>query len=228
MENRTSPGGPRRANRRTLTNELLDAEAQPIIAIDQRFDELDLKDRDITTILWATGYRRTYPWLHVPVLDATGEIRQRQGRTPVPGLYVLGQRFQHYRNSNVIDGIGREPPPSLTTSPAEQPRCAEPEPQVDVRPDPPLPGGRFCCRVRPSCMHSQVLISPVRILFSRSLNVWAGWSACQWGLPLTDASKACCTEVQGHSYRHDRVSDRDGDLPVHRYRRLDRPLGAAP
>jgi putative flavoprotein involved in K+ transport len=91
-----------------LTNELLDAEPQPMIAVEQRFAELHLKDRDITTILWATGYRRTYPWLHVPVLDAAGEIRQRQGRTPVPGLYVLGQRFQHYRNSNFIDGIGRD------------------------------------------------------------------------------------------------------------------------
>jgi hypothetical protein len=26
----------------------------------------------------------------------------------VPGLYVLGQRFQHYRNSNFIDGVGRD------------------------------------------------------------------------------------------------------------------------
>jgi hypothetical protein len=26
----------------------------------------------------------------------------------VPGFYVLGQRFQHYRNSNFIDGIGRD------------------------------------------------------------------------------------------------------------------------
>jgi putative flavoprotein involved in K+ transport len=42
------------------------------------------------------------------VLDATGEIRQRRGRTGVPGLYVLGQRFQHHRNSNFIDGVGRD------------------------------------------------------------------------------------------------------------------------
>ena len=37
-----------------------------------------------------------------------GEIRQRRGVTPVPGVYVLGQRFQHYRNSNFIDGVGRD------------------------------------------------------------------------------------------------------------------------
>lgn len=39
--------------------------------------------------MWATGYRRYYPWLRLPVLDRSSEIRQRRVRTPVPGLYVL-------------------------------------------------------------------------------------------------------------------------------------------
>ena len=39
---------------------------------------------------------------------STGEIRQRRGVTAVPGLYVLGQRFQHRRSSNFIDGVGRD------------------------------------------------------------------------------------------------------------------------
>ena len=30
--------------------------------------------REIRTIVWATGFRRAYPWLHVPVLDADGEL----------------------------------------------------------------------------------------------------------------------------------------------------------
>ena len=59
-------------------------------------------------MLWATGFRRSYPWLRVPVLDARGEIRQRRGATPVPGLYVLGQRFQHVRSSHFIYGVGRD------------------------------------------------------------------------------------------------------------------------
>ncbi len=59
----------------------------------------------ITAIVWATGYRRSYPWLRVPVLDSTGEIVQRWGVTPVPGLFVVGQRFQHRRDSNFIDGV---------------------------------------------------------------------------------------------------------------------------
>ena len=72
-------------------------------------ERLDLTRRGITSVIWATGHRRTYPWLHLPVLDERrGEIRQRRGVTPVPGLYVLGQRFQHTRSSNFIDGVGRD------------------------------------------------------------------------------------------------------------------------
>jgi putative flavoprotein involved in K+ transport len=62
----------------------------------------------IRIVVWATGYRRSYPWLRLPALDRFGEIRQRRGRTPVPGLYVLGQRFQHYRSSNFIGGVSRD------------------------------------------------------------------------------------------------------------------------
>ena len=50
--------------------------------------------RDVRTALWATGYKRSYPWLEVPVLDATGELLHREGVTPAPGLFALGLRFQ--------------------------------------------------------------------------------------------------------------------------------------
>jgi putative flavoprotein involved in K+ transport len=33
-----------------------------------------------------------------------GSIRQRRGVTSVPGLYVVGQSFQHGRDSGFIDG----------------------------------------------------------------------------------------------------------------------------
>ncbi len=45
-------------------------------------------------VIWATGYRRRYPWLHIPVLDPAGEIRQTAGRTPVSGLLTVGMQTQ--------------------------------------------------------------------------------------------------------------------------------------
>jgi putative flavoprotein involved in K+ transport len=59
-------------------------------------------------VLWATGYRRSYPWLEVPVLDADGEIAQRHGVTQAPGLYTLGLKFQRLRRSHFIGGVGAD------------------------------------------------------------------------------------------------------------------------
>ena len=70
--------------------------------------ELDLARAGITTIVWATGYRRDYSWLNVPVLDDAGEIVHRRGVTRVPGLYALGLKFQHRRSSHQISGVGRD------------------------------------------------------------------------------------------------------------------------
>jgi putative flavoprotein involved in K+ transport len=66
---------------------------------------LDLRRAGIGTVIWATGYRRAYPWLHVPVLDGAGEIRHRGGATAAPGLHVIGMRWQSRRNSAHLDGV---------------------------------------------------------------------------------------------------------------------------
>jgi putative flavoprotein involved in K+ transport len=70
--------------------------------------ELDLRNAGISTVLWATGYRRQYPWLRVPVLNIRGEIIHDGGVTPAPGLYALGLNFQRTRKSSFIDGVGND------------------------------------------------------------------------------------------------------------------------
>jgi putative flavoprotein involved in K+ transport len=60
----------------------------------------------VATVLWATGYRRAYPWLRVPVLDGAGELVHREGVTAEPGLYALGLRFQRVRRSHLLGGVG--------------------------------------------------------------------------------------------------------------------------
>jgi putative flavoprotein involved in K+ transport len=63
---------------------------------------------DISTVVWATGFRRNYSWVHAPVFDAAGEPVQRRGVTSARGLYFLGLRWMHRRNSNFIDGVGAD------------------------------------------------------------------------------------------------------------------------
>jgi len=88
-----------------LAAEVLDPDPIPPVRAANGPGRLDLVSEGISTVVWATGYRRRYPWLRTPVLDGAGEIRHRRGVTPVPGLYVLGLRFQHRRNSSFIDGV---------------------------------------------------------------------------------------------------------------------------
>ncbi|MEO8693752.1 MAG: NAD(P)-binding domain-containing protein [Acidimicrobiales bacterium] len=66
---------------------------------------VDVGPRGIRTVVWATGYRRSYPWLHLPVFDHRGEIRHHRGVTMLPGCYTMGMRFQSRRRSTFIDGV---------------------------------------------------------------------------------------------------------------------------
>ncbi|HEY3002123.1 MAG TPA: NAD(P)-binding domain-containing protein [Kribbellaceae bacterium] len=65
---------------------------------------LNLRAEGIGTVLLATGHRPHHPWLRLPVLAPDGTIAQHRGVTPAPGVYVVGQRFQHRRDSALIDG----------------------------------------------------------------------------------------------------------------------------
>ena len=68
---------------------------------------LDLASAGIQSVLWATGYRRSYPWLAaLDVLDERGEIRHDGGVTAEPGLHVLGLQFLRTRKSSLLDGVG--------------------------------------------------------------------------------------------------------------------------
>jgi putative flavoprotein involved in K+ transport len=70
--------------------------------------ELDLRRAGISTVIWAAGYQPAYPWLRVPVLDRHGQIAHHRGVTSVPGLYVLGLKFQYRRNSSFLDGVASD------------------------------------------------------------------------------------------------------------------------
>ncbi len=65
---------------------------------------LDLTDGSIRTILWATGFRPDYSWLHVDVLDHKGRVRHDGGVTTSPGMYLIGMPFLRRRKSSFIDG----------------------------------------------------------------------------------------------------------------------------
>ena len=66
---------------------------------------LKLDGGSIKTIIWATGFRPDYSWLHVPVLDGKGRIRHDGGVAASPGLYVVGLPVLRRRKSSFIHGV---------------------------------------------------------------------------------------------------------------------------
>jgi putative flavoprotein involved in K+ transport len=65
---------------------------------------LDCVKEPIATIVWATGFRPDYSWLHVPVLDRNGRLRHDGGVVAAPGLYTLGLNFMRRRRSSYLHG----------------------------------------------------------------------------------------------------------------------------
>jgi putative flavoprotein involved in K+ transport len=84
------------------------AEPIPSFTIPSGPRELDLVDEGVTSVVWATGFRRDLSWLRVPVLDPAGELVHRGGVTAAPGLYGIGLRFQRTRKSHFIGGVGED------------------------------------------------------------------------------------------------------------------------
>jgi putative flavoprotein involved in K+ transport len=85
----------------------LPAEHPPAFELPPGPSRLDL-GAGVRTILWATGYGRSYPWLEVPVLDDAGELVHCEGVTAAPGLFALGLRFQRTRRSHFLGGVGAD------------------------------------------------------------------------------------------------------------------------
>ena len=67
---------------------------------------IDLTRGEIRTIIWATGFRPDYSWLHESVLDHKGRVRHDGGVVEAPGMYLMGIPFLRRRKSSLIDGAG--------------------------------------------------------------------------------------------------------------------------
>lgn len=65
-------------------------------------DTYPTKDPDAGIVIWATGYRSDYSWIHIPGVIRDGQVLHRRGVTDVPGLYSLGLSWQHTHGSALL------------------------------------------------------------------------------------------------------------------------------
>jgi putative flavoprotein involved in K+ transport len=66
---------------------------------------LDLRGNNISSIVWATGFKGDFGFLKLPVFDDNGDLKHQDGIAAVPGLYLIGLPWLRARKSAILFGI---------------------------------------------------------------------------------------------------------------------------
>jgi putative flavoprotein involved in K+ transport len=113
-------------------------DARPLLSLDL--------EREVRTVVWATGLRPDHRWLDAPVFDRHGHIRHHGGIVDgAEGLVVLGLPFLRRRKSSFIHGAGDDARELAAHVQAQLDRAAR-------RPAPPP-------RAAPSCLSAMAASS---------------------------------------------------------------------
>jgi putative flavoprotein involved in K+ transport len=64
---------------------------------------------DVANVVWCTGFRNRFSWVHLPVIGSDGYPLTERGVVPsVPGLYFIGLPFLYSLSSMLVGGVGRD------------------------------------------------------------------------------------------------------------------------
>ncbi|MBX7453882.1 MSMEG_0569 family flavin-dependent oxidoreductase [Mycolicibacterium sp. 3033] len=81
---------------------------EPVWAPETEPATLDLAAENVTSIVWAIGYRPDYRWIEASAFDGGGRPMQTRGVTSVPGLSFVGLPWMHTWGSGRFLGIDRD------------------------------------------------------------------------------------------------------------------------
>ncbi|MCY4726860.1 NAD(P)/FAD-dependent oxidoreductase [Nocardioides sp. STR2] len=103
-------GGPMlRVKRRDLVDRGVERVTSRVEEVRDGRPVVDGTPRDVSTVVWATGFRQTFDWIHLPVLGADGWPKEMRGVVAeAPGLFFCGLCFQYAFSSMVLPGVGRD------------------------------------------------------------------------------------------------------------------------
>jgi putative flavoprotein involved in K+ transport len=74
----------------------------------REISKLDLKDANVSTVIWATGYSFDFSLVKLPIFDAEGYPIQKRGVTEHPGLYFMGLPWLHNAKSGLLFGLAQD------------------------------------------------------------------------------------------------------------------------
>jgi putative flavoprotein involved in K+ transport len=64
---------------------------------------------DVANVVWCTGYRAAFDWIHLDVFDQEGQpIHDRGVVAAVPGIYFIGLFFLSSLASSLVGGVSRD------------------------------------------------------------------------------------------------------------------------
>jgi len=67
--------------------------------------QLSLKEANVSTVIWATGFTGDFRWIHLPILDDQNKPIHERGVSRERGLYFIGFPWLNSRKSGIIYGI---------------------------------------------------------------------------------------------------------------------------
>jgi len=71
-------------------------------------DSLNLSEAGITTIIWSTGFKYDFDWIHLPITGEHNYPIQQRGVTIYPGLYFMGLQWMYGSKSAQFIGVGED------------------------------------------------------------------------------------------------------------------------
>ena len=66
---------------------------------------LYLKERNITSIIWSTGFTADFSYIKLPVFDENGKLKHKNGIPEFPGLFFIGYPWLKSKKSTILFGI---------------------------------------------------------------------------------------------------------------------------
>ena len=95
-------------DRRQMARDGVDFRSRLVGAADRTATFADGTTTEVDAVVWATGFKPDFTWIDADVTTTDGHIRHQDGRTDVPGLWVLGQPWQRTRGSSLLGFVERD------------------------------------------------------------------------------------------------------------------------
>ena len=110
MDELRGHGGPMlRVKRRDLLERGVERVADRIEESRDGKPVVDGTPRDVSSIVWATGFSQVFDWIHLSILGEDGWPKEERGVVAdAPGLFFCGLCFQYSFSSMLMAGAGRD------------------------------------------------------------------------------------------------------------------------